>query len=268
MGDAAAPFRWRTGSMDGGASCCSLVGPSRLVPPCHEWRRSSRRMRSLGSSCAPLAEGLHHTRWPSTAARHRPAPPGRHVAFRTGRRRCDRAGTAVRRRVGHATGFGQGPLCALGTPRPRGGTRCTTPEPRLGGGTTRFVSDHRWPPWPPWPPLGRDSQKKFWQLGGVGGVNQRTLSVDDFFYNFCFRGGHGGHGGHGQSIERILTLTRSGVGGSRLQLYTALYRRAARCPTNSLKLVCPRGGLPGSRADEAAARRRSPRFSLHLKPAA
>ena len=29
--------------------------------------------------------------------------------------------------------------------------------------------------WPPWPPLGRDSQK-FWQLGGVGGVNQRTLS--------------------------------------------------------------------------------------------
>ena len=73
-----------------------------------------------------------------------------------------------------------------------------------------------------------------------------------FFYNFSFRGGHGGHGGHGQSIERILTLTRSGVGGSRLQLYTALYRRAARCPTNSLKLVCPRGGLPGSRADEAA----------------
>ena len=37
--------------------------------------------------------------------------------------------------------------------------RCTNPEPRLGGGTTRFVSDHRWPLWPPWPPLGRDSQK-------------------------------------------------------------------------------------------------------------
>ena len=68
-----------------------------------------------------------------------------------------------------------------------------------------------------------------------------------FFDNFCFRGGHGGHGGHGQAIERILTLTRSGV---RLQLYGS-YRRAARCPTNSLKLVCA-AACPEGVADEAA----------------
>ena len=35
VGDAAAPFRWRTGSMDGGSSCRSFVGPSRLVELCH-----------------------------------------------------------------------------------------------------------------------------------------------------------------------------------------------------------------------------------------
>ena len=48
-------------------------------------------------------------------------------------------------------------------------------------------------------------------------------------------------------------------------------RRGVPCTayeSNSLKRVCPRDGLPMSRADEAAARRRSPRFSLHLKPAA
>ena len=69
------------------ASRRSLVFPSRLVQLCHGWRRSSRHMCSLGSSCAPLAEGLHHTRWPSTTAPHRPAPPGRRVAFPTHRRR-------------------------------------------------------------------------------------------------------------------------------------------------------------------------------------
>ena len=51
------------------------------------------------------------------------------------------------------------------------------PSLGLGGATTRSVSDHRWPPWPPWPPLGRDSQKNFSWLGGVRGVNQRTLPV-------------------------------------------------------------------------------------------
>ena len=59
------------------ASRRSLVFPSRLAPQCHGWRRSSRHMCSLCSSCAPLAEGRHHTRWPSTTAQHRPAPPRR-----------------------------------------------------------------------------------------------------------------------------------------------------------------------------------------------
>ena len=86
-GDAAAPFRWLTGSMDGGGSHCSLVVTSRLVPPCRGWGRSSRHMRSLCSSCAPLGEGLHHTRWPSTAAPHCTAPLGRRVAFRVDCRR-------------------------------------------------------------------------------------------------------------------------------------------------------------------------------------
>ena len=86
VGDAAAPFRWRTGSMDGRGSRRSLVGTSRLVPQCHGWRRSSRRMRSLGSSCAPLGGGLHHTRGPSTAQHDRPAPPVRRVALRADRR--------------------------------------------------------------------------------------------------------------------------------------------------------------------------------------
>ena len=48
-----ASSRWRSDSMDGGGSRRSLVGTSRLVPPCRRWRRSSRRMRSLHSSCAP-----------------------------------------------------------------------------------------------------------------------------------------------------------------------------------------------------------------------
>ena len=87
LGDAAAPFRWRTGSMDGGGSRRSLVGTSRLVTPCRGWRRSSKRMRSLHSSCAPWADGLTHTRWPSTTGPYRPAPPGRRVVLRAGRRR-------------------------------------------------------------------------------------------------------------------------------------------------------------------------------------
>ena len=81
------PVRWHTGSMDGGSSRRLLVGPSRVVTLCHGWRRSSRHACSLCSSCAPLAEGLHHMRLPSTAAQHRPAPPGRRVALRADRRR-------------------------------------------------------------------------------------------------------------------------------------------------------------------------------------
>ena len=51
----------------------SPVGRNRPVPQCHGWCRSPRHMRSLCSSCAPLAEDLRHTRSPSTTAPHRPA---------------------------------------------------------------------------------------------------------------------------------------------------------------------------------------------------
>ena len=227
--------------MDAGGSRRSLVGTSRLVQLCHGWRRSSRRMRSLDSSCAPLGEGLHPTRWPSTTAQHRPAPPVRRVALRADHRavrwgwpcaaahsraRCRlRAGRVAR--VEHAEGARVRPWAAPHRPttpgsrvafrfdrrwrdRPNpspspgaahlsralaatfsgtsdefGATRvrasgvcggqpgtgrfhgATDAEPRghplvslgLGGGTTRFVSDHRWPPWPPWPPLGETLKK-------------------------------------------------------------------------------------------------------------
>ncbi len=79
-------------------------------------------------------------------ARH----PGADVGYQAGRHGRGPCGSRPRTRRFHAD------------------ARCTNPEPRLGGETTRSVSDHRWPPWPPWPPLGRDSQKKVWQLGGVG----------------------------------------------------------------------------------------------------
>ena len=58
----------------------SLVFPSRLVPHCRGWRRSTMHSCSLRSSCAPLAEGLHHTRSPITTVPHRPASSGRRVA--------------------------------------------------------------------------------------------------------------------------------------------------------------------------------------------
>jgi|NorSeaMetagenome_1021524.scaffolds.fasta_scaffold35944_1 hypothetical protein len=57
VGDATAPFRWRTCSTDGGASCWSHDGPSSLVLRCHGWRRSSNHTRSLRSSCAPFGGG-------------------------------------------------------------------------------------------------------------------------------------------------------------------------------------------------------------------
>ena len=55
------------------ASRRSPVGRNRPVPQCHGWCRSPRHMRSLCSSCTPLAEDLRHTRSPSTTAPHRPA---------------------------------------------------------------------------------------------------------------------------------------------------------------------------------------------------
>ena len=48
------------------------------------WRRSPRHMRSLCSSCAPLAEDLRHTRSPSTTAPHRPADASRFVPIAGG----------------------------------------------------------------------------------------------------------------------------------------------------------------------------------------
>ena len=71
VGDASAPFRWLTGSTDAGGSRRSLVGTSRLVPQCHGWRRSSRRMRSLGRLVRAFGGGPP----PHAMAQHRPARP-------------------------------------------------------------------------------------------------------------------------------------------------------------------------------------------------
>ena len=53
-------------------------------------------MCSWCSSCVPLGTGLPCTRWPNTAAPHRPAAPDRRGASRFDRRRCGRACTGVR----------------------------------------------------------------------------------------------------------------------------------------------------------------------------
>ena len=83
-----------------------------------------------------------------------------------------------------------------------------------------------------------------------------------FFYNFSFRGGHGGHGGHGPTIERILTLTRSGS-------TTAVHgstgaRRGAPQTENG---VTARGtAYPG--VVQTTQRQAATAAPLHLKPAA
>ena len=66
------------------ASRRSPVGRNRPVPQCHGWCRSPRHMRSLCSSCTPLAEDLRHTRSPSTTAPHRPADASRFVPIAGG----------------------------------------------------------------------------------------------------------------------------------------------------------------------------------------
>ena len=73
LGDAAAPFRWRTGSMDGGRSRRSLVGTSRLVTPCHEWRRSSRLHAQPGQLVRAFGRGPP----PHAGTKHRPVRPPR-----------------------------------------------------------------------------------------------------------------------------------------------------------------------------------------------
>ena len=140
-----------------------------VAPQLQAHAQPGQLVRALGGGPPPHAMAQHSRPAPPLTVRPTRCVPYRAQAVRSSWHCCApprRARYRLRARpvvrVGHADG--------------RGGTRCTTPEPRLGGGTTRFVSEHRWPPWPPWPPLGQDSQKKFWQLGGVGGVNQRTLS--------------------------------------------------------------------------------------------
>ena len=80
VGDAAATVTMRNALHGRWASRQSLVFPSGLVPQCHRWRRGSRCLCSLRSSCGPLAEGLHHARSPITTVPHRPASSGRRVA--------------------------------------------------------------------------------------------------------------------------------------------------------------------------------------------
>ena len=107
----------------------SLVFPSRLVPHCRGWRRSTMHSCSLRSSCAPLAEGLHHTRSPITTVPHRPAPPRivrptRRVPCRSQAVRTSWACCAPL--PGHTAGFGQGALCS---PRRPGCVPGSSPAP-------------------------------------------------------------------------------------------------------------------------------------------
>ena len=77
------------------ASCRSPVGPAGSYH-WHGLRHSSGHLCSWCSSCVPLGTGLPRTRWPNTAAPHRPAAPDRRVASRFDRRRCGRACTDMR----------------------------------------------------------------------------------------------------------------------------------------------------------------------------
>ena len=49
-----------------------------------------RHLCSWFTSCTPLGAGLPLTRWPNTAAPHRPAAPDRRDASPFDRRRCGR----------------------------------------------------------------------------------------------------------------------------------------------------------------------------------
>ena len=76
LGDAAAPFRWRTGSMDGGASRRSLVGSSRLVPPCRGWAWQTlarvqpvQLVRAFGGGPPPHGMTHHDSLTPPRRAR-------------------------------------------------------------------------------------------------------------------------------------------------------------------------------------------------------
>ena len=90
MSDTEAPSRWKTCSMDATwASCRSPVGPAGSYHR-HRLRRSPGHLCSWFTSCTPLGAGLPLTRWPNTAAPHRPAAPDRRDASPFDRRRCGR----------------------------------------------------------------------------------------------------------------------------------------------------------------------------------
>ena len=87
VGDAAAPFRRGTGSVDATcASCRSPIGSAGSCH-CHGLRRIHRHLCSLCSSCVPVRGGPAPARDGQTRQYHRPAAPGRRVAFRADRRR-------------------------------------------------------------------------------------------------------------------------------------------------------------------------------------
>ena len=113
--------------------------PPRRARPTPRVPRRSQAVRSSLNWCAPrdrahfrlrarrVARVVHAetARVRPEAVPNRSAVPGRRVGFRTDHRRYGSSFTVVRRWAGHASGFGQGELCALCTPRP---LRCT-PRP-------------------------------------------------------------------------------------------------------------------------------------------
>ena len=87
VGDAAAPFRRDRLCVDATcASCRSPIGSAGSCH-CHGLRRIHRHLCSLCSSCVPVRGGPAPARDGQTRQYHRPAAPGRRVAFRADRRR-------------------------------------------------------------------------------------------------------------------------------------------------------------------------------------
>ena len=84
--------------MDGGASRRSLVGSSRLVPPCRGLRGRPWHMCSLCSSCAPLAEAIACGDGPAQSthtAPHRPVDASHSVPIAGGEMELELACAAV-----------------------------------------------------------------------------------------------------------------------------------------------------------------------------
>ena len=84
--------------MDGGASRRSLVGSSRLVPPCRGLRGRPWHVCSLCSSCAPLAEAIACGDGPAQSthtAPHRPVDASHSVPIAGGDMELELACAAV-----------------------------------------------------------------------------------------------------------------------------------------------------------------------------